>query len=224
MKIFERQLSHLLCLALLLGGLYLFSFLDGFGAGELWGVDTLTWLYLLVGFTVLHQVFIWFCWRTELHAGLMSKWFGDRAFTLYAILFFLLIVSRPVFITLLAIANRNTILSNYALRAVLVILLAVPLIYLFYSLVRYFGFLRAFGADHFDVSYREKPLVKEGIFRYTDNGMYVFGLLVLWIPGVLFSSLTAIAAALFSHLYIWVHYFCTEKPDMDFIYGSKDTT
>jgi protein-S-isoprenylcysteine O-methyltransferase Ste14 len=91
-----------------------------------------------------------------------------------------------------------------------------------YSIARYFGFERAFGIDHFDTSYRGKPLVKKGIFRYTSNGMYVFGLLILWIPGVLFSSLTALAAALFSHIYIWVHYFCTEKPDMNFIYAVND--
>jgi hypothetical protein len=27
--------------------------------------------------------------------------------------------------------------------------------------------------------------------------------------------------AAFNHLYIWVHYFTVEKPDMDYIYGSK---
>jgi len=24
---------------------------------------------------------------------------------------------------------------------------------------------------------------------------------------------------LFNHLYIWVHYYATERPDIDFIYG-----
>ncbi len=32
-------------------------------------------------------------------------------------------------------------------------------------------------------------------------------------------SLAALAAALFQHAYIWVHYYCTGKPDMDLIYG-----
>jgi protein-S-isoprenylcysteine O-methyltransferase Ste14 len=110
---------------------------------------------------------------------------------------------------------------NHIFKVILVILLAAPSLYLMYSIARYFGFERAFGIDHFDTSYTGKPLVKEGVFRYTSNGMYVFGLLILWIPGVLFSSLTALAAALFSHIYIWVHYFCTEKPDMNFIYGQR---
>ena len=218
-RIFEKQLLHLLCLMLLLAGLFLFSGLDGFDQGELWGVDTLTWLYWLVGVTVMHQVFVWFCWRIELYSGLLSRWFGHGAFPVYAVLFFLLIISRPVLITLLALANRDTILINPMFGVSLVILLAIPSTYLMYSIGRYFGFKRAFGIDHFDRSYRGKPLVRKGIFRYTTNGMYVFGLLILWIPGVLFSSLTALAAALFSHIYIWVHYFCTEKPDMEFIYG-----
>jgi len=197
----------------------IYPFLDLTAQGELWGVDALTWLYLLVAITVLHQLFVWFCWRTELYSGLLSRWFGHRAFAVYAVLFFLLIISRPVFITLLAIANKDTIPINHTFRMILVILLTAPSIYLFYSIARYFGFERAFGIDHFDRSYRGKGLVKKGIFRYASNGMYVFGLLVLWIPGVLFSSLAAIVAALFSHIYIWVHYFCTEKPDMEVIYG-----
>ena len=218
-KIFEKQLLHLLYLMLLLAGLFLLSKLDGFNQGQLWGVDTLTWLYWLVGITVMHQVFVWFCWRTELYSGLLSRWFGHKAFSVYAVLFFLLIILRPVLVTLLAVANRDTIRANPTISAILVILLAAPSIYLMYSIGRYFGFKRAFGIDHFDKSYWEKPLVKKGIFRYTNNGMYVFGLLILWLPGVLFSSLTALTAALFSHIYIWVHYFCTEKPDMEEIYS-----
>ena len=218
-RIFEKQLLHLLCLMLLLAVLYLFSHFEGFNQGDLWGVDTLTWLYWLVGVTVIHQAFVWFCWRTELYSGLLSRGFGHRAFPVYAVLFFLLIISRPVLVTFLALANRDTIPINPMIGVSLAILLAVPSIYLMYSIGRYFGFKRAFGIDHFDTSYRGNPLVRKGIFRYTTNGMYVFGLLILWIPGVLFSSLTALTAALFSHIYIWVHYFCTEKPDMEFIYG-----
>ena len=62
-------------------------------------------------------------------------------------------------------------------------------------------------------------MVKKGIFRYTSNGMYWFGFLLLWVPGFLFRSEGALLAALFNHLYIWVHFYFTEKPDMDLIYG-----
>ena len=96
---------------------------------------------------------------------------------------------------------------------------AVPTVYLFYSVGRYFGFRRAFGIDHFDPAYRSMPMVRQGIFRYTSNGMYTFGFLILWIPALWFASSAALAVAAFSHLYIWVHYGCTELPDMRRIYG-----
>ena len=62
-------------------------------------------------------------------------------------------------------------------------------------------------------------MIKEGIFRYTSNGMYVFGFLLLWVPALWYASAAGICAALFNHLYIWVHYYTTEKPDMRRIYG-----
>jgi len=61
--------------------------------------------------------------------------------------------------------------------------------------------------------------VKEGIFRYTDNGMYIYSILILYLPGLLLLSKTALIVALFNHVYIWVHYYCTERPDMKVIYG-----
>ena len=75
--------------------------------------------------------------------------------------------------------------------------------------------------EYFDVAYRSLPLVRKGIFRYTRNGMYTFGFLITWIPGLWFVSSAALLAALFNHVYIWVHYFCTELPDMRRIYGSN---
>jgi hypothetical protein len=63
--------------------------------------------------------------------------------------------------------------------------------------------------------------VKEGIFRYSSNAMYVYGFLILWIPGFWWRSQAALLAALFNHAYIWVHYSCTELPDIRLIYGGK---
>jgi len=53
-------------------------------------------------------------------------------------------------------------------------------------------------------------------------GPSIGGLLILWIPGLVFASRAALLAALFHHLYIWVHYFTTEKPDLKRIYGGPD--
>jgi protein-S-isoprenylcysteine O-methyltransferase Ste14 len=219
--VFEKQSLHLLALLILLGGVFAARRVDGFCTGSLWGVTTWTWFVALIILTVCHQVYVWFCWRIELYGGRLTTWFGNQAFHIYAVGFVILILLRPVLMTLLSISNRNTIPSHPIITTSLVVILALPALYLMYSVKKYFGFQRAFGIDHFDTSYRSRPLVRKGIFRFTNNGMYYYGFLVLWIPGVLFSSITALVAALFSHLYIWVHFFCTEKPDMRYIYGGE---
>jgi len=96
----------------------------------------------------------------------------------------------------------------------------LPGVYLFYSIGRFFSYNRAVGIDHFDMSYRNKPLVKQGIFKYFKNPMYIFGIAILLIPGLLYSSGAALLVAIFSQVYIWVHYYTTEKPDMKRIYGT----
>jgi hypothetical protein len=53
--------------------------------------------------------------------------------------------------------------------------------------------------------------------------MYTFGFFMMWIPPILAASKAGLLLAAFSHLYIWVHYFTTEKPDMERIYGKTTT-
>ncbi len=43
--------------------------------------------------------------------------------------------------------------------------------------------------------------------------------MILYLPGLLLLSKAALAVALFNDIYIWVHYYCTERPDMETIYG-----
>jgi len=218
-KVFERQLIHFLALVFLLGVMWLFSLIRGFSEGTLFGVNTIIWFYWIITVTIVHQVYVWICWRLELYMKFLRRWLGDWAFAIYAFFFAVLILARPVLITFLSISNKNTLFIPTLFYWPLLLILIVPSIYLFYSLAKYFGFLRAFGIDHFEPDYRKEPIVRRGIFKYTSNGMYTFGLLLLWIPAVFFESIAGIAAALFSHLYIWVHYYCTEKPDMEHIYG-----
>jgi hypothetical protein len=123
-----------------------------------------------------------------------------------------------IFIIILAISNRGSFSINPLYTYLIAALIIPVVIYLFYSVLRYFTLERAYGIDHFDKKYNE-PYVKEGIFRYTDNGMYVYGLLILYLPGLLLLSKAALIVALFNHVYIWVHYYCTELPDMKVIYG-----
>jgi len=219
--IFEKQFTHYLWLLILLFGLFSLARLPGFWAGDVLGISTRTWFYFALGSTLAHQFYVWFCWRTQLHMGLLTRHLGSAAFSLYAAGFAFLIILRPVLISILAVSNRDTVPANPEVMVAASIIMTAAVIYLLYSIIRYFSFRRALGIDHFDESFRVMPLVREGIFRFTSNGMYVVGFLILWIPALLFSSVAASGFALFSHLYIWVHYFTVEKPDMIRIYGSN---
>ena len=84
-------------------------------------------------------------------------------------------------------------------------------IYAMYSVSRYFGLKRAAGADHFDPRYRDIPFVRQGIFRFTSNGMYLYAFLLFWAIAIGFNSCAALAVAAFSHAYIWVHFYLSRK-------------
>lgn len=218
-NMFVGQSAHAFLLFSLGVCILLAADLPGFFEGEYGGLPTQTWFVLVVVNAVVHQLYVWFCWRIELHARGMSRVFGRWAFPVYASFFTVLILARPVLVTMLAISNAATLPIGEELARVIAVVLAMPVVYLGYSIRRYFGFARAFGIDHFDPAYRPLPLVRGGIFRLTPNAMYTFGFLLLWIPAFYFRSVAAVVAAAFSHAYIWVHYLTTEKPDMEVIYG-----
>ena len=219
--IFERQWVHYLALGILLTGTAFFSRIGGVRAGNLWGIGTPAWLWIAVGCAVLHQVYVWFCWRTELHARLLTRLLEKRAFPVYAFGFALIGFLRTAAVLLLAISNRNTMPGSLIMLRALALLLFLPSLYLFYSVVRFFTFRRALGIDHFEKSSQSAPFVREGIFRYTPNGMYIYGFLLLWAVALWYASLAALGAALFNHIYIFVHYYATELPDMKRIYGKS---
>ncbi|MGH0030147.1 MAG: methyltransferase [Myxococcota bacterium] len=165
---------------------------------------------------VLHQVFVWLAWRIELGSGATSAAIG---FGGYLVLFFALFAGRFVTLLVLAWLDRDSLGLAPAPRIALTTLLAVPALYAGYSVRRYFGMVRAAGADHFDARHREMPLEDRGIFRFTNNGMYLYAFLAFWAIAVAFDSRAALLVAAFSHAYIWVHFFATERPDMRFLYG-----
>lgn len=219
--ILERQWLHAALLTVLLVAARIASRLDGVRAGEFGGLSTPVWFWLAISIAIAHQVFVWFCWRTQLHAQWLTRVFGQRAFGVYSLGFAILGISRVVVMFILAISNQNTVPLGLAWLRLLAIFATIPAAYLFYSVKRYFTFQRALGIDHFDSRYRSLPFVREGIFRYTRNGMYVFGFLLLWVPALWFASQAALCVAMFSHLYIWVHYVATELPDIRRIYRSE---
>ena len=218
-KIFEKQGLHAVALAGLLMLTAAAAGREGVTEGSLWGITTPVWLWAAVAVAIVHQLWVWLCWRLELHKQWLSRHFGDAGFRIYAGGFAVLGPSRVLVIIALAAANQGTLDVNRGAASVLATLMLIPALYLGYSVKRYFGFRRALGADHFDPSYRNLPLVREGIFRFTRNGMYTFGFFVVWLPGLYAASQAALLAAAFNHAYIWVHYFATELPDMRRIHG-----
>lgn len=217
--ILERQWLHASLIAVLLIGASLAAKLDGMKAGMFWGISTPQWFWLAIALAIAHQVFVWFCWRTQLHGRLLDRVFGNLSFPVYASCFFIFGALRVSFVFLLAISNRNTLPVDITILRILAVIALIPATYLLYSVKRYFSFRRALGVDHFDERYRSLPLVREGIFRFARNGMYTFGFLFLWVPALWCASMAAVCAALFNHIYIWVHYYSTELPDMKRIYG-----
>lgn len=219
-KIFEYQIWHLLSLILLIFFVKLYiSSSSGMLDGSFWSISTSSWFWLAVAIPIIHQIYVWLVWRLELYFRMFSKKLGvKRAFNIYAAVFSFLFISRLIAIIFLAISSNNTLELNPAFAYALAALIAPLVIFLFYSVKKYFTIERAYGIDHFDKNY-DTPYVKKGIFKYTDNGMYVFGLMILYLPGLLFLSEAALLIALFNHIYIWVHYYFTERPDMEVIYG-----
>jgi hypothetical protein len=208
--IWVGQSLHFACATVLLGLVWVaWSYL-----GEPFPVA----FWIAVAFPIAHQVFVWLAWRLELRSAATSKSIGFRG---YLALFFLLFGCR--FISLLALAwmDRGSLELPILPRAIVTILLTLPGIYAMYSVARYFGMMRAAGVDHFDPRYRGTPLVRKGIFRFTSNGMYLYAFLLFWAIAVGLDSAAALTVAAFSHAYIWVHYYATEKPDMDFLYASE---
>ncbi len=216
---FEKQALHYIFLGFLLAGVLAFA-RGNVLTGQLWGIGTPIWLMLAIAVPIVHQICVWFVWRVELHHQLWTRWFGEKSFLIYGVGFMLLFIARPLTLIALAISNRGTLPLNPLLAYLLAALLLVPSLSALVSVGKYFGLKRALGIDHFDPAYRKIPFIRQGIFKYTSNGMYKFAFLLLWVVGLLFLSEAALLAAAFSHLYIWVHYYCTELPDIRRIYDS----
>lgn len=217
---FEGQRLHALGVVVLVSAAVLAVRLTGPLDGSFLGLGAPAWFTLSLVEPILHQVYVWIVWRMELNDHAFSRTFGPHSFDLYVVGFTILFVARPLVLIGLALASRGTLGLSPAFLYVLALFLALPAIYTFYSVAHYFGMRRAYGIDHFDPAYREMPLVKKGIFRFTSNAMYTYGFLILWVPGLVWASQAALIGALFQHLYIWVHFYATESPDMRAIYGA----
>jgi len=224
LKLFlQGQILHYSLLLLVSAGLRVIVQNEGFLTGEFLGIGTSVWFWLTIAAAITHQTYVWLCWRLELYYSLITRIFKKNGFQYYCVGFFVLLLSRLAAIFILALSNSGSLHFNRLLLYMVAGIFTIPAAYTLYSTFKYFGFRRAAGIDHFDTVYRSKPHVKEGVFKFFKNPMYTFGLLAFWLPGLLLSSKAALLAALFNHLYAWIHYYCTEKPDMRVIYSGIDS-
>ena len=216
--LFEGQLQHAAIAFLMVLGA--FSLLEDTG-GSLLGISAVAWAKLSILLAVLHQAITAAGFRLELHRNWLTDRFGERDMRVWAMIFLPLLIARPLTVLLTGWADNALITGFRAPEAVIGILLLAPAIWALHSTLKYFTLTRALGGDHFRDEIAAMPLVTQGVFAYTQNGMYGVAFLGLWGLAFLFGSWNALVVALFQHAYIWVHMYCTEKPDMAWIYGPR---
>tara|TARA_B100000686_G_scaffold350634_1_gene447125 strand:- start:2371 stop:3039 length:669 start_codon:yes stop_codon:yes gene_type:complete len=181
------------------------------------GIDTLTWFLIAMSIPIIHQAYVWICWRSELCWKSISSTIGFKG---YVILFFILIISRLSAIVL-CFVDYGSLYKPSWIAWILSIIIFIPGAYTMYSVKKYFGFLRAAGIDHFDPKYRDMPFETRGIFKWTPNAMYFFAIGIPFSFALATGSKSMFIVAIYTYISIWLHYFCTEKEDFKIIYGNK---
>ena len=181
------------------------------------GINALSWFIIAMSIPLIHQSYVWICWRSELCWKLISSTIGFKG---YVIIFFILIISRLSAIVLCFVDYGSLYVPGW-FAWILAIIIFIPGAYTMYSVKKYFGFLRAAGADHFDPKYREMPFEKRGIFKWTPNAMYVFAIGIPFAFATATGSLSMFIVAIYTYISILLHYFCTEKEDSKVIYGNN---
>ena len=181
------------------------------------GISALNWFMIAMSVPLIHQAYVWICWRSELCWQSISNTIGFKG---YIIIFFTLIISRLSAI-ILCFVDYGSLYKPGLLAWILSIILFIPGVYTMYSVKKYFGFLRAAGADHFDPKYKDMPFEKRGIFKWSSNAMYTFAIPVMFAFAISAGSKATFIFAAYTVIGAWLHYFCTEREDFKVIYGSN---
>ena len=181
------------------------------------GISALSWFMIAMSVPIIHQAYVWICWRSELCWQSISNTIGFKG---YVILFFIIIILRLSAIVL-CFVDYGSLYKPGILAWIISIILFIPGVYTMYSVKKYFGFLRAAGADHFDPKYRNMPFEKRGIFKWSPNAMYKFAIGIPFSFAVATGSQSMFIVAIYTYISIWLHYFCTEKEDFKIIYRNN---
>ena len=218
----EGQPQHLaIALLMTLGA---FSLLRDSPGASLFGLSAVFWAKLSIFLALAHQIIVALVFRLQLHRNWLTERFGERDMRVWAMISLPLLLARPLALILVAWADTALITGFETIEVLIGLALLALASWALHSTIVYFTLPRAMGGDHFRDDYAEMPLVTKGIFEFTQNGMYGVAFLGLWAIAFLFGSWNALIVALFQHAYIWVHFYCTEKPDMEWIYGTRVQT
>ena len=219
--IFEKQWINLFLIFVSIILFYYFSLLkESMSGSTVFSLSIVSLYWIAFSIPIIHQLYVWICWRLQLYYNFINSTLGLRfGFFLYAIGFGILFVSRFIFVLLLAIGNQGSLEEFKIIFWILIVVICPVILYSFYSVKEFFGIKRAFGLDHFDPETHKLPMVNKGMYKYVSNSMYWFALLILFLPGLFYASLSGLLIAGFNYSFIWVHYFTVEKPDMRKIYS-----
>jgi len=213
---FKNQIWHMGGLMLLFYVTYqLLDFENS--SNKFLGISTKSWFSFAMVTPLLHQSYVWLCWRSELCWKTVSRTIG---FKVYVIIFFILGILRLSSIGLCFADYGSWFIPGWIAWSISV-LIFILFIYTIYSIKKYFGFMRAAGIDHFDPSYKDIPFEKRGIFKWSSNAMYTFAVAVFFGFAISAGSKAMFVFAAYTYIGIWLHYFATEKEDFKVIYGNN---
>ena len=141
-KIFGYQIWHLVSVIILIAVTQKFISINyDTTNGELWGISTKVWFWIAIAIPIFHQVYVWIIWRLELYNNTFTSRYGvQRVFKIYSVGFSLLFVCRLIFIIILAISNQGSLPINPLYTYLIAVLITPVVIYLLYSVLRYFTF------------------------------------------------------------------------------------
>jgi len=216
---FKNQIWHIGGLIILF---YLGCQLVGFenNSNTFLGISAESWFLFSMMTPLLHQGYVWLCWRSELCWSIISRTIGFKA---YAVIFIIIMILRLSSIGL-CFADYGTWFVPGWIAWSISVLIFIPFIYTIYSIKKYFGFMRATGIDHFDPSYNDIPFERRGIFKWSSNSMYLFAIAVFFGLAVSSGSKAMFIFATYSYIGGWLHYFCTEREDFKVIYGNDQAS
>ena len=220
-KRLEFQGYHLLAFVFL-GALQYVAIVNiPLGSGSVWGHSSGEWVALAWIFAGIFQAWVAFFWRMELYGRWITNKFGNPGFLLHQVGYGVLGLIRFALLIPICISTKNTLPVSPLVSITIIVVTTPPILWALYSAAVHFGFTRAAGADHFIPHYREGGFEKKGLYKYVPNVMYTIALFGLYHAGLFWFSTLGLVVAASHHVFVWVHYFCTERPDIREIYGDR---